>query len=79
MMMDFMEDNLVQMTADLAIRIDGRKEFASLCGRLMQKCSEGSVCLPLTQEECEIARQSSVVGNEGLFVLDENRFYTRRY
>ena len=78
MMMDFMEDNLVQMTADLAIRIDGRKEFASLCGRLMQKCSEGSVCLPLTQEECDIARQSSVVGNEGLFVLDENRFYTRR-
>ncbi len=69
---------LVQMISDLATRIDGRKEFAQLCARLMQECDKGSVCIPLSPDECSIVRQSPAMDNASLFVLDGNRLYTRR-
>ena len=54
---------------------------AEICGMAIAQEKEGGVCLPLTPEEAEYMKSSSIVSpttGQGLFVLDGNRLYTRR-
>ncbi len=53
-----------------------------LCKQLLQSGEDGSVCIELTDEQCELLRGvpfilETLEGN-GLFILYKNRLYTRR-
>jgi len=73
---------LVQMTEELVLRISDART-AEICGRVLAQQAEGSVCLPLTPEECEIVKDSPAVSfppdDSGLFILDGDLLFTRRY
>ena len=74
-------DALVQ---DFVLRACKDERLAEICRRAIAQEETGSVCLPLSDEEAERLKASPIVssapmpGDNGLFVLDGNRLYTRR-
>ena len=70
------------MVQDFVLRAGGDGQMAEICRRVMAQEKNGGVCLLLTEEEAEMLKSSPLVSvapdDRSLFILDGNRFYTRR-
>lgn len=74
--------SLVEMTKDFVKRNGGSQEQADICGRVLERQPEGSVCIEISQDEANLLEGLPLVSvapdDSGLFIVDGSLLYTRR-
>lgn len=73
---------IVEMTRDFVMRNGGSQEQADICGRVLERQPEGSVCIEISENEAALLKGLPFVSvapdDNGLFIVHGTLLYTRR-